>query len=364
MKKPSERMKHVRLSRVAIKGFRLEHLKLHKFKPLQELLGKLSGSKRVEVARPTVSDIGSDPSALKSSKGTQLAFNLLLVRPWVLVVGFWLVSMVSAGIALEGLISPRRLTMDMPVASSAPVAPEDSFISVEPSADEIADQAANPDSQGIFIAPPETSRSNFPAWPLGALVGTCAAGCLVMSRRRAMARMSAARSRSTLRNESRGRGRKVRLSSDRAGHSAEFVRKLSDRKVVQVPIASGPTASQPAFGKSTASRSTPGVHAATKPLAPKISHARKPPHRRQRSSQQPTLPKPVARSRVLASQTVQQAAPVSRVSKPNSGRRLSFQVANRQTVVTVVPANEAHPLDWDSGSLAHERDVRPQRSAM
>ncbi|MGB3294089.1 MAG: hypothetical protein WBB01_13970, partial [Phormidesmis sp.] len=102
------------------------------------------------------------------------------------------------------------------------------------------------------------------------------------------------------------------------------------------------------------------VQPTARPIAPKVSQPKK---RRQRSSQT-ALPKQTTRSRVLASQSVQQAAPVSRVSKPNHSRRLSFRVANRQTVVTVVPANEAHPLDWDNGSLAHQVDVRPQRSAM
>ncbi|MGB3292014.1 MAG: hypothetical protein WBB01_03360, partial [Phormidesmis sp.] len=212
MTKPSERTKPVRLSSAAFRGFRPERLTLQ-VKPLQGLVGKLSGGKRTGTTPPAVSDVDTNLSSPKSSKGTQVAFNLLLVRPWVLVVSFWLVSMVSAGIALEGLISPRKLTTDMP-AASVPVTPKDSFISVEPSADEIAGQPVNPDPETVFIAPAETRRSSFPAWPLGALVGTCAAGCLVMSRRRAMARMAAARSRSALRNESRSRIRKVQVSSD------------------------------------------------------------------------------------------------------------------------------------------------------
>lgn len=355
MTKPSERMKQARLANATLKGFRLDRLKLQKIRPLRGLIGKLSGGQHLGVTPPAVSNDNTGLPNVKSSKGSQVAFNLLLVRPWVLVIGFWLVSMVSAGLALEGLISPKKLTMDVP-AASAPVTPKDAFISVEPSADELAGQAVKPDAKTVPVAPAETNSTNFPAWPLGALVGTCAAGCLVMSRRRAMARMAAARSRSTLRNESRSRVRKVRLSSDQAGHSADAVKKLSDRKVVQVRATSRPAASKAAPGRPTAARLTAAVQPAARPLAPKVSQSK---NRRQRS-RQPALPQPTTRSRVLASQSARQAAPVS---KPNHRRRLSFQVANRQTVVTVVPTNEAHPLDWDNGSLAHQLDVRPQRSA-
>lgn len=363
MTKPSERTKNMKLSNAAPQGFHPKGFKLQKFKPFQALTGKLSGIKRLGGKLPSTLVPDARLSSVKSAKGTQVAFNLLLVRPWVLVIGFWLVSMVSAGMALDGLISPRKLTMDMPVATE-PVTPKDAFIDVEQSADEIAGGTVSKDATAV-VAPAATRRSDFPAWPLGALVGTCAAGCLVMSRRRAMARMAAARSRSTLRNESRGKVRKMRLSADMAGRSPAAVKKLSDRKMIQVPTAMKPApagkavssktpASRPAVARSAA------VQPAAKPLAPKVSQAKK---RRQRSNQ-PTLPKPAIRSRVFAAQSVQQATPTARVAQPNPSRRLSFQVANRQPVVSVVPANEAHPLDWNDGSLAHQLDVRPQRSAM
>ncbi len=363
MTKPSERTKNIRLSNAAPQGFHPERFKLQKLKPFKKMIGKLSGLKLLGANSSVANVADARLSSAKSSKGTQVAFNLVLVRPWVLVIGFWLVSMVSAGMALEGLISPRKLTMDLPAAIE-PVTPKDAFIDVEPSADEIAGGTASKDATAV-IAPAETRRSDFPAWPLGALVGTCAAGCLVMSRRRAMARLAIARSRSTLRNESRGKGRKMRLSTDVAGRSPAPVKKLSDRKVIQVTTASEPAAGKAISSKLPVSRPavarSAAVQPAAKPLAPKVSQAKK---RRQRSHQ-PTLPKPAIRSRVFAAQSVvQQTTPPLRAAQPNSSRRLSFQVANRQPVVSVVPANEAHPLDWNDGSLAHQLDVRPQRSAM
>lgn len=364
MTKPSERMKTMKLSNAAPQGFYLERFKLQNFKPLKKPLKKLMGQlgiKRSGEASPAANVTDGSLSGTKSSKGTQVAFNLLLVRPWVLVVGFWLVSMVSAGMALEGLISPKKLTMDMPVATE-PVTPKDAFIDVEQSADEVAGGTTR--KKATAAEPAGTRRSDFPAWPLSALVGTCAAGCLVMSRRRAMARLAVARSRSTLRNESRGKVRKMRLSADAAGQSSAAVKKGSDRKAVQVTTAGKPAAGQAVSSKVPASRPavarSAAVQPAAKPLAPKVSQTKK---RRQRSPQ-PTLPQPAIRSRVFASQAMQQAAPTPRVAKPNPHKGLSFQVASRQPVVSVVPANEAHPLDWKDGSLAHQLDVRPQRSAM
>ena len=372
MTKSSERMKHVRLSNAVLKGFRLERLKLRTVQSWQGLIDRLPDSRGLgrglSMARDTDPDLSTTkpsttkPSTTKPSKGTQIAFNLLLVRPWVLVIGFWLLSMISAGVALEGLISPRRLTMDEP-ATSAPTAvadssAEDTFISVEPSADEIA---ADPAAETVFGTPPAEARSsNFPTWPLGALVGTCAAGCLVMSRRRAMVRLAAARSRNALRNESRSQLRKVRLSSRPVG-SAESVKKPDNRSLVSSADGRSAASKAPA-SRSAAARSAP-TQAATKPPAPKLSRASKRQQRRQRS-RQPILPKPVTKSRVLASQAAQSTTPVAHVSRPNPRKRLSFQVANQPSVVTVVPAGEAHPLDWDNGSLAHELDVRPQRSAI
>ena len=302
------------------------------------------------------------PSTTKPSKGTQIAFNLLLVRPWVLVVGFWLLSMVSAGVALEGLISPRRLTMDVPTTSAPTAAAdapaEDTFISVEPSADGIA---ADPAAETVFGTPPAEARSSdFPTWPLGALVGTCAAGCLVMSRRRAMVRLAAVRSRNTLRNESRGHLRKTRLSS-RQAETAETAKKPGNRKLGPVSVDGHSAANKAPASRSTAAGSA-STQPTTKPLSPKLSHTEK--RQRQQRSRQPNLPKPIVKSRVLASQAVQPTVPVAHVSRPNPHKRLSFQVANQPSVVTVVPASEAHPLDWDNGSLAHELDVRPQRSAI
>ncbi|MEO0459165.1 MAG: hypothetical protein AAF152_21675, partial [Cyanobacteria bacterium P01_A01_bin.114] len=46
--------------------------------------------------------------------------------------------------------------------------------------------------------------------------------------------------------------------------------------------------------------------------------------------------------------------------KGGAPKAVSFDV--KQSVITVVPANEDHPLDWQAGSLAHRLDVRQKRS--
>ncbi|NJM96880.1 MAG: hypothetical protein HC800_06545 [Phormidesmis sp. RL_2_1] len=163
-----------------------------------------------------------------------------------MVIGFWLVSMLGAAMAIEGLISPKRLTMDLPEPTSAttPAANTDSFLVVEQSSDAIeangivaegtqADAPASAPASAGGAAEPTASDSHFPAWSLGVMVGTCAAGCLVMSRRRAMARMALARA--------RGRVRKVRTSTDVAEHSQPPRKKVSAQPPAKVvPVRSGP----------------------------------------------------------------------------------------------------------------------------
>ena len=142
----------------------------------------------------------------QSSKSARVVFHLLLVKPWVLVVGLWLVSALSAVVAIEGLVSPSKLTKDLPepAVEVAPVAKANSFIDVEQGAEGITEDG----NATAETEPPAdeavAANSRLPVWPLVTLVGSCAAGCVVISRRRAMLRIAAARA--------KGKGRKPQIA--------------------------------------------------------------------------------------------------------------------------------------------------------
>ena len=282
---------------------------------------------------------------VRNSKSARVAFHLLLVKPWVLVVGLWLVSALSAVVALEGLISPSKLKQALPepAAEVTPVAKADGFIDVEQSADGLTAEDADSNNAGVAESAPEAadvSDSRFPVWPLVMLVGSCAAGCVVISRRRAMLRMTATRA--------RNRGRKL--------------------PGAKTPLkANGRLKASP--GKPIRRKSANGLVALVKPAASSIQTSSKDSaqlkkrRQRKRPATQQTTTKGSSGNRVLLSRSnAQQAAPKTRVSKPSkpqrSPRRVARTARRRQAVVSVVPANQSHRLDWTEGSLAHEMDVR------
>jgi hypothetical protein len=302
---------------------------------------------------------------IKDSKGSRIAFNLLLVRPWVLVVGFWLLSMAGASLAIEGLVNPRKLNMALPEATVevTPVAKstlidvaQDSEVTTG-EATTAATKTASSEMKGDLASPEATdakanakesqdasaetvaSSSGFPILTLGALVGTCAAGCLVISRRRAMMRIAAARARGKMR---RAHAKKEAIAqvtspvamSDQALTAASPNKKRRQRNKRQLATSSQPTTNM------IVSRST-AQQAAQKSVAQK-SAAPKP--------AQKAVPKPGPKSG---------QAP----SKRQIRRTPSRIASRRQSVVSVLPASESHALDWANGSLAHQMDVRPQRTA-
>jgi hypothetical protein len=296
---------------------------------------------------------------IKDSKGSRIAFNLLLVRPWVLVVGFWLLSMAGASLAIEGLVNPRKLNMALPEATVevTPVA-KSALINVEQDSDQDGEAttaapktAANSKTKGDPAsaeaanankdASAETvaSSSGFPILTLGALVGTCAAGCLVISRRRAMMRIAAARARGKMR---------------RAHAKKEAIAPVTS------PVAMSAQALNAVGSNAVGS-----------------NRRRRQRNKRQLATSQPTTN--VIVSRPTAQQAAQKSAiqkntapkPAQKaVSKPGQApskrqiRRTPSRIASRrQSVVSVLPASESHALDWANGSLAHQMDVRPQRTA-
>lgn len=318
---------------------------------------------------------------IKNSKGSRMAFNLLLVRPWVLLVGFWLFSIAVGAIAVDGMVSPKKLKTALPEAPAETTAStsKNALIKVEQGSEDNAtgivegSDTAQSDAGRLEadssrgVATQTAANGSIPVLPLAAMVGTCAAGCLVISRRRAMARMAAARSRS--------RVRKIRANAD-AGVSKPGQGKLEQGKPQGKPQSKpGQKVAARKISKPKVERSSGVKPAIAKSpahafgLKPAVALLNK---RRQRSKRAASSQPVASKKRVLVSRfAAQQAAPDQQVSSISKARQASNQakrkparlVTRQQGVVSVVPASESHALDWTNGSLAHQMDVRPPRTA-
>ncbi len=401
MTRPSERLNNMKLS---LRALNLKKLPLQKLKvQFLKLQNTQSSSRRKPHLVNSIHSINSSrpakqPLAIanplsrvfnQDSKSSRLAFNLVLVRPWVLVAGFWLVSVASAGMALDGLISPKRLTMALPepALDAAANKPATSFLNVEQGDAEIGATRVDPLVAETVVAPESTAastQSDFPVWPLGLLVGTCATGCLVMSRRRAMVRLAAARSRQAARREANDSVRKSRpvsllssktpaarlaatkITSAKSTATKSPSLKMAD-KVASIKAPMKTVAKAPL--KSLASKRFDGRSRRVSPAAVK--------NRRQRHRRPVVSAPALAGTRVLVSRSTAQkmtaqketakktsASSAAQISRSRPIKRPPSQMASRQSVVSVVPASESHVLDWTNGSLAHQLDVRPRRSAM
>lgn len=412
MIRPSERVNSKRLNnmKLSLKPFRAQNLKKLPLQKLKLQFLKLQNAQSLSNRDRNLVNSRSaakQPLAISNrlsqvfhqeSKSSRLALNLVLVRPWILVAGFWLVSVASAGMALDGLISPKKLTMALPETTldAEATTPATSFLNVEQGDAEIGATPVEPTDAEVIAAPESavaSTQSDFPVWPLGLLVGTCATGCLVMSRRRAMLRLAAARSRQATRKGANGQVRKSRpvpqLSSKtpaaRLAATKMTSAKATATKSPGLKMASVKTPIKTASLKTAPIRTAPIKTAAKLPLKSSVSKpsaerggfsaAMK--NRPQRHRRPAVSAPAIAGNRVLVSRSTAQkmtvqkatakktsASSAAQISSPRPIKRTPSQIASRQSVVSVVPASESHILDWTNGSLAHQLDVRPQRSAM
>ncbi|MFK8183202.1 MAG: hypothetical protein AB8B99_07490 [Phormidesmis sp.] len=322
---------------------------------------KVSEAKSVSRSSP----VPNLPFINKDSKAVRVTFTLLLVRPWVLVAGLWLVALLGSAAAIQGLIRPKVLMQALPEAVvEAPPVLTSSIINVadgdieggniESSATTESEAAAQADT--LIEA---TNDGGFPVWTVSALVGTCAAGCLVMSRRRAMARMSAARS------AARARGRVRRKPV--AANAVRTVDTVKSLKQVRKPVTVG-SADAERKELSRVKKRRQRNRRATAPMTGSqaaVAKGRKANHKPSRPVKAgQKLGQSAQGGRVLVSRSTAQKAHAN--VNPTRVRRVkktSSRTARRQAMVSVVPASESHALDWRNGSLAHQMDVRPQRRA-
>ena len=299
---------------------------------------------------------------IKDSKAARVTFTLLLVRPWVLVAGLWLVSLLGSAIAIQGLIRPKVLMQALPEATvEAPPVVTSSLISVaegDPESGETNSSEADSEAEATESTATENADAEaadieaadsggFPLWTLSALTGTCAAGCLIMSRRRAMARLSAARA------KSRTRRKPVRADAARPIETAQSLKQA--RKPVPPGTAESARKvnSRPVGAKDAEVRS--------------INRVKKRRQRSRRAAGQTSGTQTLVSKGNLAAKgrkQAQRAATHAHPARPRRVKRVSSARVARQGMVSVVPASESHALDWTDGSLAHQMDVRSHRKAM
>ena len=351
-------------------------------KQSQEEAAKQANASQSEQPRSRANESSKRQSAIpnipliQNSKAARVTFTLLLVRPWVLVAGLWVLSLLSSAVAIKGLIRPSILTQALPEAIvEAPPVATSSIINVVEGDAETGDVATAKTEAIEEIEPVETAaepaQGNLPIGLMVALTGTCAAGCLVMARRRAMARMSVARS------KQRVRRKPIRPDAVRKIATAQSL------KQVRKPASSGQqlsherSASSPAANARTANARPTNLRpaGAADADARGMSRVKK---RRQRNKRVATTQNLGTQTRksgqVKTRKAVQKPAshPAAQRSgsaypaRPRRVKRSASHTARRQSVVSVVPAGNSHALDWENGSLAHQMDVRnqPRTAAM
>mgnify|MGYP001791338617 CR=1 FL=1 len=382
MTRPPERLKNMKLPTATLPA-NLQEMRrqsVKPLKPLKRLSGRLLKTVRSSLGARSSGGSNGEPnggssdkldgknpfkavpsaSDVKDSKGSKVLLNLLLVRPWVLVLGFWLLSMAIGTVALSGMLSPRKLKMALPepALDSGVANQSNTLLNASPSTDSAAQTSAATGNDGeipvteVGAANSTEGGLSFPVLPIFALVGSCAAGSLVISRRRAMVRMAAARA--------QGRKRKSR-SSVASGSS------VRPMKEGVAPIRSAATASNDLSRglrskkrrqRVRAAVTAQSANASSRVLASRATAQQKTAQPRKAQKSGPKVAQKVAAARRSS------VRPATRVSRTQARRSAMRAASRRQPMVSVVPASESHALDWTQGSLAHQLDVRPQRSAM
>ncbi len=375
---------------------KLNIAKLQSLKPFKKIARKLSAMEttRIERAR-SLARVKQEKSAYR------IALTLLLVRPWVLVLGFWIFSMGIGTLALGGMLSPKRLTMALPEPTVEPsvVNPAQSTngsADIQPSSPQSDTAQADNIHSNDALATTEPTRADTAsssaltlALPLFLLVSTCAVGCFAISRQRTM-KVAAARARvRKVRSGLTVSARANSQSSSSANGSRTKPNKVSSRISSKSGVAPTlrPRPKAP-VRKIVRTSSTPkkldlkvfpqkAGNPATN-LANGLNAELQPKKRRQRSkgaiASQITASSTANSgkrlvSRATAARAGMQSQPASARSRTRS-KKGTIRVANRRRppasqpkVVSVMPAGD-HALDWHDGSLAHQMDVRPHRSAM
>ena len=391
----------------------LNKLKLLSLKPFKKVASKSSSTsqtgpgrthKLVHTKREKTKQEKTKREKTKQEKSAyQIALTLLLIRPWVLVLGLWIFSMGIGTLALGSMLSPRQLTKALPDSTfNASVdssnQPRDTLVTgtrtevASDETDEAAVEKTDLDSRDAITNGDAINSSQLPlALPLVLIVSSCVIGCFVISRQRAM-KMASAKARvrkahsglkvSTATNRQPSSRKAsvskaaVRRPDSRADVSAASVRPVRKASARTLPK-TRPTTTQPTTTTKTTTTQTTvktgsriSLPKVEKPMVRNLAAELRPRRRSRFKNRLDTRRTAVEANRngrkVLVSRTTATRSnarphpPRPRLRK----RTLRAASRRRHPVVNVVPANESHALDWQEGSLAHEMDVRSRRSAM
>jgi hypothetical protein len=275
--------------------------------------------------------------------GSRLLFDLVLVRPWLLVCVFWVSSMVSIAIAINDLASPgqdiaKTVIKATPVEQTNPIDTTTGRKGVRitplPTAEAESVNGASqpPDTTTLSSQTNAASRAGndalpLPIWSVWAMVAACAGGCYMMSRQHTAALPPR---RLTGRHRPSGGGKIVPIG------------KNSDRLVAT-------------------------ANSGAQPQSKTVKRRKQ--KRRAKLGSKPQLNPQYAASQVMSIQPggqIQQVNPTKAVKVAPPPKNVSFKVPPAQSanasVITVMPAEESHPLDWQGNSLAHKLDVRQNKS--
>lgn len=267
-----------------------------KLKPARVSAAKQKPPAISKKAVPATAKAVSPPKA--ASKSSNFWSDLFLVRPWLLVGGLWLTSVLLIAISLSGLSSPGRETVLAPVRRSIdgqPLsAPDAAAASRLVLGGEEDTALTRRDPAATLPGAPEQSM---PAWPLLVMVAACAGGCMLVSRQGVLTA-----------EPRRARRRGV-------AHTA------------------GP-----------------------RPIRSKSSSSRNRRAKRRIGAQRPASQVMAFRS----GQQIRHIPPQQ--PKPSRPVSFAVGGPETPTPVAVVPSGETSPLDWKEGSLAHKLDVRQTRS--
>ncbi len=353
-----------RLKSMKLPIAKLSSVKLQSLKPLKELAKKLSSLEKARFARTQ-----KFTRVQKGKSAPRIAMTLLLVRPWVLVLGFWIFSMGIGTLALGGMLSPRKLTtalpeptVDVPVANASQLAETPAAIDTNESGESTAVENADAASTTATTTGATNNSGLTLALPMFLLVSACAVGCFIISRRRAM-KMIAARARV---RKARGGLTINTTARPKAVASKASSSKANGRKVVSARETVSTADSVRPVRKAL-------VHKLT--LEPRHSPSELRAKKRRRHSKIAPPVRTAANGRkLLASRATALRSGVPSGQAQTRFRKGAIRAASRRRhpmrspsdlpVVSVVPANESHALDWHEESLAHQMDVRPHRSAM
>lgn len=238
------------------------------------------------------------------SATTQLLLRLIRHHSFVLLLGTWVLLLLTAGLAVVDMMSPS--SSRQPSATSMSSAEPPVVTQAPPQSPDPQSNNGSPVDEPLplnyGLPRPVSNGENLPALSLLAIALSCTTGCLLLSR--------------------------------------QMHRRRSDRH--PQPGAVWPSQSNAA---------SPAATPSAQPILPPVIASTSSP-KRQSPSFSIAKPQPKPSSTTLIGATPQKATPPS---------AWVDEAVSKQASVSVVSADQSLPLDWDEPSLADHLDLRQRR---